>query len=382
MRRMIFIAGVMLILFLPLIEAKEVSGIIVGEPPQPFMPDPANQYNFPAGTAVSNGDAWLNLPPIDYTPPPYARYLKGLRICLDPGHGGDQNIPNYKATASGYKESIMNLTVANHLKDFLLKSGAIVILTRDGDYDLSKDDGEALAARPRVAEVQNADFFISMHHNAHGSKNTSNFPSAFYHAFPGYIYSNVDLGRAITSELEYWMRLPDFGGTGLYSDYLIFNNAGFGVLRRATVPAILIEASFFDVPEEEARLKDPEYLKREAWAYYMGIVKYVRDGVPKAELVFPENGILTGSEHKLEFRLPDGCPEGWGSKDWPRIVKWSINMTINDLDVPFEYNERTGILTYRPPMPFPPGQYDVLIRYVNVRKNSNIPKIFKINVQP
>ena len=114
----------------------------------------------------------------------------------------------------------------------------------------------------------------------------------------------------------------------------------------------------------------------------MGIVKYVRAGIPKAELIFPENGILTSAEHKLEFRLPDGCPEGWGSKEWPRIVKWSINMTINDLNVPFDYNEKTGILTYRPPMPFPPGQYDVLIRYVNVHKNSNIPKIFKIIVQP
>jgi N-acetylmuramoyl-L-alanine amidase len=314
-------------------------------------------------------------------PPPYARCLKGLRICLDPGHGGYQHIQGYKSTASGYQESVMNLTVARQLRDFLVKSGVVVVLTRDGDWDLKKGNSEALDARVRLAEIYNCDLFISMHHNAHSRKD-ANFSSVFYHSFPGYIYSNIDLGRSIVEELEYWLRLPEFANNGLYSDYLIYPDSGFAVLRKAQVPAILVEASFFSNTREEERLKDPEYLKREAWAYYLGIIKYVRNGLPKAELIYPSDGQISGKDHQIQINLNDGSPEEWGSKGSPRVVKFSISLTINDTEVPFDYDEKTGILTYSPPMPLTPGLYKVMVRYVNMRKNSNVPKIFEITVKP
>ncbi len=220
-----------------------------------------------------------------------------------------------------------------------------------------------------------------MHHNAH-SRRDANFAGAFYHAFPGYLYSDIDLGRYIVNELGYWLRLPEFANDGLYSDYLIYPGAGFSVLRNAKVPAILIEASFFSCPEEEARLKKLEYNRREAWAYFLGIAKYVRNGLPRAELIYPADGNLSGKDHKIQLKLNDGCPEGWGSKGAPRIVRFSINLKINNTDVPFDYDEKMGILTYRPPAPFPPGRYNVLVRYVNLHKNSNLPKIFTITVAP
>jgi N-acetylmuramoyl-L-alanine amidase len=275
----------------------------------------------------------------------------------------------------------MNLTVARHLREFLTRSGATVVMTRDGDWDLKKKYGEALRARPKLAEIHNCDFFISMHHNAH-SRQDANFSSAFYHAFPGYNYSNIDLGRYIVDELEYFLRLPEFANNGLYSDYLIYDGDGFSVLRNAKVPAILIEASFFSNAQEETRLRDPEYLKREAWAYYIGIAKYVRNGLPKAELVYPTDGVLRGKEHKVQFKLYDGCPEGWGSKNNPRIVRFTIHLTVNDMSVPYEYDEKTGILTYRPPQTLAPGIYNFLVRFINMHKNSNVPIICPITVQP
>lgn len=380
MRRIVGLVVIFTLIISAAMAQENMQASVVHDPPPPFVPDPNNQYIFPTGTSVAKGDPWLNLPPIDYAQPPYARYLKGLRICLDPGHGGYQHLKGYKSTASGYSEALMDLVVARYLREFLLKSGVTVVMTRDGDWDLKKDYSEALAARPKLAEIDNCDLFISMHHNATSNSET-NFPSAFYHAFPGYSYSNIDLGRAIVNEIEYWQRLPGFAGSGLYSDYLIYNNAGFAVLRQAKVPAILIEASFFSNPDEEVRLKNPDYLKREAWAYYIGIAKYVRDGMPKAELISPPDGILTGKEQKVQFHLIDGCPESWGSKGTPRIVKWSLNLTINDLNVPFEYDETGGVLTYRPSQPLQTGKYDFMVRFVNMRKNSNIPKVFTITIQ-
>jgi len=374
------LAGVFVLILPGLLMAK-MEASVVHDPPPPFEPDPANQYPFPTTNAVPSGDSWMKLPPVDYTPPPYARCLKGLRVCLDPGHGGYQHLKGFKSTKSGYREAVMNLTVARHLRDFLTRSGATVVLTRDGDWDLKKPYGEALRARPKVAELNKCDFFISMHHNAH-SRESANYTAAFYHAFPGYSYSNIDLGRYIIDEIEYWLRLPEFANKGLYSDYLIYDGDGFAVLRNARVPAILIEASFFSNPDEEKKLRDPEYLKREAWAYYLGIVKYVRNGMPEAQLVSPADGILKGNDHRIQIKLNDGCPEGWGSKSKPRIVRFSINLEINDTDVPFEYDEKTGILTYTPPQPLPPGAYNLLVRYVNMHKNSNIPGNFQLTIQP
>jgi len=362
--------------------SQEQETSVFHDPPPAFEPAQAEQYTFPPGNALPPGDRWLKLPPIDYIPPPYGRYLKGLRICLDPGHGGYGHLKGYKATASGYQESEMDLTVARHLRDFLVKSGATVTMTRDGDWDLKKNYNEALHARAEFPKITNSDLFISMHHNAH-SRKEANFTSAFYHEFPGYLYSNIDLGRYIVDELEYWLRLPEFANDGLYSDYLIYEDSGFAVLRQTRVPAILIEASFFSNPDEEKRLRDPEYLKREAWAYYLGIAKYVRNGMPKAELIYPANGILkAGTPHKIQLKLHDNCPEAWGSKTAPRIVRFSINLTINDTQVPFEYDDKTGILSYQPPQSLAPGPYNVLVRFVNMRKNSSIPEIFKVTVEP
>lgn len=366
------------LLLSPVVMAK-MEASVVHDPPPPFEPDPENQYDFPKESAVPKGDPWLELPPVDYDPPPYARCLEGLKICLDPGHGGYQHLKGYKSTKSGYREAIMNITVARHLRDFLNKSGATVVLTRDGDWDLKKDYSAALRARPELAEMHNCDLFISMHHNAH-SRESANYACAFYHAFPGYEYSNIDLGRYILNEMEYWLRLPEFANNGLYSDYLIYDDAGFAVLRHARVPAILIEASFFSNPEEEKRLKDPKYLKREAWAYFLGITKYVRNGMPEAELVYPADGVIEDGEHKIQLKLHDGCPEGWGSKGPPRVVRFSIDLRINDTRVPYEYDEKTGLLTYQPPEPLEPGAYEVLVRYVNMRKNSNIPGTFQVKV--
>ena len=68
---------------------------------------------------------WHKLPKADYGIPPYARYLQGIRICLDPGHGGQGHLPEYKRGPTGLREAEVNLRVAFYLRDFLSQAGAI-----------------------------------------------------------------------------------------------------------------------------------------------------------------------------------------------------------------------------------------------------------------
>ena len=54
-----------------------------------------------------------------FDPPPYTRHLKGFKICLDPGHGGQGHVPDYKRGPTGVREAEVNLRVAFHLREML-----------------------------------------------------------------------------------------------------------------------------------------------------------------------------------------------------------------------------------------------------------------------
>jgi N-acetylmuramoyl-L-alanine amidase len=83
--------------------------------------------------------------------------LRGLKICVDPGHGGSET---GAIGCSGIKESTLNLAVAKKLERILKQRGATVIMTRDGDVFVS------LADRVKIAADNNCDLLLSVHHNS------------------------------------------------------------------------------------------------------------------------------------------------------------------------------------------------------------------------
>jgi N-acetylmuramoyl-L-alanine amidase len=105
----------------------------------------------------------------EYPIPPYAKFLEGVKICLDPGHGGDAHKRGYKRGGTGVREAEVNLRVAKYLREFLVTAGAEVLLTRAADVDVS------LAERAAIANEWDADLFISLHHNAIGNKPHVNY---------------------------------------------------------------------------------------------------------------------------------------------------------------------------------------------------------------
>lgn len=87
--------------------------------------------------------------------PAYAGFLEGVKICLDPGHGGDAHLRGFKRGPTGVREAEMNLRVAQFLRELLEEAGAEVLLTREGDEDVS------LRRRAEIANDWGADLFIS-----------------------------------------------------------------------------------------------------------------------------------------------------------------------------------------------------------------------------
>jgi N-acetylmuramoyl-L-alanine amidase len=58
-------------------------------------------------------------------------------IVIDPGHGGSD--PGCVGR-SGVEEKEINLELARRLSVFLNQAGALVIMTREGDYELSEGE--------------------------------------------------------------------------------------------------------------------------------------------------------------------------------------------------------------------------------------------------
>ena len=309
--------------------------------------------------------------------PTYTRHLKGFKICLDPGHGGQAHVPNYKRGPTGVREAEVNLKVALHLRDMLHNVGATVVMTRVDDSYVS------LAKRSQIANESGADFFISLHHNGIDNSPETNYTSTWYHGDADDSRQSLDLARYIQQGVSDALRLPRFPSTGLYSDKLV-TSSGFGVLRLTECPAVLCEASFLSNPAEETRLQNDDYLKQEAYGYLLGIARYVAAGFPKGVLVNPQHTstVETKTPH-LQIRVMDGLHErgAWMLKR-QQVFTDSIRVKVDDVIQPHHYDRDTDIITVAIEERLSNGIHFVETELVNYYGNHSLPSPQWFKVAP
>jgi N-acetylmuramoyl-L-alanine amidase len=310
--------------------------------------------------------------------PAYAKYLKGARIVLDPGHGGDAHQRAFKRGPTGVREAEMNLRVAQYLREFLRRVGAEVRLTRETDVDLTHAD------RAAVANAWPADLFISLHHNAIDKKPTANHTTVWYHDTVERDPASLDLARHLCDALRDGLALPQLADVPLKSDKLMYKD-GFAVLRHASVTAALTESSFYTNPDEEQRLRDPAYNLREAHALFLGLARYAAGGWPRAQLLTAaatESEVATrpsGAPHRLIFELHDGLRErkSWGHER-SMILTDSIAVRIDGLRAPHTFVDRDGRYLLHVDLPYQlaPGLHTAEVHFQNMSKNSNLQRQF------
>ena len=92
---------------------------------------PAVESLDPVNTPAANY-AWTDQPDPTFPIPPYAQYLAGVKIVLDPGHGGRGDRPDWKCGPTGLREAEINLRVAQFLRGFLEAVDADVVLDASG----------------------------------------------------------------------------------------------------------------------------------------------------------------------------------------------------------------------------------------------------------
>ncbi len=306
--------------------------------------------------------AWNTQPEPRFPIPPYARFLAGVTIVLDPGHGGDAHIPNYKRGPTGLREAEVNLRVARFLREFLESAGAGVSLTRDDDIALDPTNAIDLQKRIGIANRMRADLFLSIHHNA-AEKPEINYTSVYYHGDPDDSPASLSAARNLAAGLADALRLDQHIECAVVSDFSIYPRDGFAVLRQAQVPAVLSEASFHSSPSEEQRLRDPLYNRREAYGLFLGLARWAQGGLPRVELLDLQAD-RNGRGRTARLRLHDGLRErgGFGS-NLPKILESSIRARASSAALSCSYESASGVLRVSLPSS---STRDLVVDFANI----------------
>ena len=317
--------------------------------------------------------------------------LTGLKIYLNPGHGGYDandrscwtvNVPETWKHPEGYWESKSNLVKGLFLRDMLQAAGATVIISRttnnSGVRDLSyypnasADERAALIAGDdrdltAIAEEANAngvDHFLSIHSNALNAQ--TNYLLMLYHGENGKpTVPTSDLMAAsagaiqIQNPLTVWTSPNPLlrGDITFYGDSPTDPLAGLGVLRPLTVPGHLSEGSFHDYPPETHRLMNDNYCKLEALRMFQHFHRYFGRTLPQTACI--SGWVLIGNEKvdvlgEPKFTYVRNSDDQWLPLNGAKVVLIDSNgARIDSLTTDNEYN---GVFAF---FDLTPGTYSV-----------------------
>jgi len=240
-------------------------------------------------------------------PPPMSqsRIDRLVIVALDPGHGGED--PG-AVGPSGLREKDVVLAVALQLRDRLnANAGMRAMLTRDADFFVPL--GQRVAKARRVQ----ADLFVSIHADAFltpQARGASVFALSDKGASSSAARWMADRENAAdlvggvnlaSGDATVMRTLLDMSTTAQIKDSLKLGNevltrigkvgrlhkgsveqAGFAVLKAPDIPSILDETAFITNPEEESRLRDPDYQVQLVEALASGIQRYFARNPPLA----------------------------------------------------------------------------------------------------
>ncbi|WP_435532071.1 N-acetylmuramoyl-L-alanine amidase [Roseateles amylovorans] len=227
-------------------------------------------------------------------------------IAIDPGHGGED--PG-AIGPSGLKEKDVVLAIGLKLRDRLNSNPKIrVMMTRDADFFVPLPD------RVRKARRVQADLFVSIHADAFitpKAKGASVFALSTGAASStaarwmankenaadviggvnskavkddGVLRAMLDMSTSaqVKDSLKLGSEvLSQIGKVGKLHKRNV-EQAGFAVLKAPDVPSILVETAFISNPEEEAKLRDPDYQNDLVRALATGIARYFSKNPPLA----------------------------------------------------------------------------------------------------
>ncbi|MCK4295875.1 MAG: Ig-like domain-containing protein, partial [Candidatus Marinimicrobia bacterium] len=204
-----------------------------------------------------------------------AQDFTGIKICINPGHGGHDSDDRYMPE-TGFWESEGNLTKGLKLRDILEIHGAEIVMTRVTN---NTADDLPLSQICQIANTNNVDYFHSIHSN--GWNGQINYTLMLFRGWDNdpVFPDAMTMGAIMLDELYTANRTT---GRYLRGDWSFYPNWGYqvglGVLRNLNMPGTLSEGSFHDYIPESWRLQNLDYRRKESWAIAKSFVElYEKD---------------------------------------------------------------------------------------------------------
>jgi N-acetylmuramoyl-L-alanine amidase len=258
-----------------------------------------------AGVDTSAMEMQAPFAPRPLTPEEKRKVDRLLVIAIDPGHGGED--PG-AIGPSGLKEKDVVLAIALQLRDRLnAKPGVRVLLTRDSDFFVP------LGERVKKAERVQADLFVSIHADAfltpdaRGASVFALSQGGATSAAARWMANRENHSDAVggvsvkVKDAQVMRALLDMSTTAQIKDSMRVGSevltrigkvgklhrgqveqASFAVLKAPAIPSILVETAFISNPQEEDRLRDPDYRQKLVEALFTGIDRYFAKNPPIA----------------------------------------------------------------------------------------------------
>jgi len=179
-------------------------------------------------------------------------------VLIDPGHGGWD--PG-KIDGAGRLEKDINLAIAKKLQTALEIGGGSVFTTRLTDTALADRKRADLNKRRALADELHADILVSIHQNSFPDKSAQGAQVFYY-------------GDSIKSQ-----KLAEFIQNRMNEDRAHGSreakpNESYYLLKKTSIPAVIIECGFMTNPSDAANLQKESYQEDIAQAIYLGILDF------------------------------------------------------------------------------------------------------------
>jgi N-acetylmuramoyl-L-alanine amidase len=175
-------------------------------------------------------------------------------VAIDPGHGGGDV---GAVGIGGIQEKEIVLDISRQVAAILEQQGIQAVMTRSDDREVE------LEPRVDLAERINANLFVSIHANAIDMSRPD------VNGIETYYYDNGEnLARTIHNSVLQATGAPDRR----------VRQARFYVLRKTSMPSVLVEVGFVTGADDAPKLRDPSYRSQLAVSIARGVLLYLRQG--------------------------------------------------------------------------------------------------------
>lgn len=188
-----------------------------------------------------------------------------ITIVVDAGHGG---IDPGKIGVNNALEKDINLAIALKLERNLKENGIHVVMTRTDDNGLYKESDtnkkvRDMKNRLEIIEEAKPTLAVSIHQNSYPDPSVSGVQVFYYKDS----VKSREAAEIMQAQMIRTLK-PE-------KERVAKDNGSYYLLKKTSVPIVIVECAFMSNPTEAELLTQDEYQERVAWAVYMGIMQVI-----------------------------------------------------------------------------------------------------------